>query len=128
MNSFLLRLGNFIAFGVQMYVNINASHFNNGDGDGGANPSDPHDAGSTAHLRNVPRVWVVPAAYAFAIWGLIYAFCLFFTIYQLFVPGTYNKTSDGVYANSETLISERIGLLFGLFVFFFSILHAPLSN
>ncbi|KAJ3184126.1 hypothetical protein HK101_009858 [Irineochytrium annulatum] len=79
-----------------------------GDRDGGSNP------GLFFASEDRPgEVWVIPAPYAFSIWGLIYSLLTGFIIVSL-LPPTYTSQPDvdGWFKNTRQLVDDRIGHLF----------------
>ncbi|KAJ3093486.1 hypothetical protein HDU96_002259 [Phlyctochytrium bullatum] len=116
--SFLLRLLNLLAFVGVVYYNYHSS----AAFDEGKNKPVGLDLFSANSTRPSPSsgVWIVPARYAFSIWGVIYSLVLSFLVFQL-VPSTF-VADPAVGAawtrNAETVIVERVGVLFIVSCFF----------
>ncbi|KAJ3099690.1 hypothetical protein HDU97_002859 [Phlyctochytrium planicorne] len=105
-----LRILNSLAFAIQLYGNF-------GIGQRLKPKPQPPNTPPQQPATDPQFVWVLPAGYAFSIWGIIYSLTALFVLYG-FIPETLVQKAKGYFANARHLIVERIGYLFALTVLF----------
>ncbi|KAJ3210327.1 hypothetical protein HDU67_005404 [Dinochytrium kinnereticum] len=113
----LLRIANALAFAGTIATNfLSRAAFNEGK----PTPPSSDDLSNAFNSTQSPSagVWIVPARYAFSIWGLIYTFVLAFVVFQL-LPGTFvGGKVRGWDAGAFEVIEGRVSWLFVASCFF----------